>query len=265
MNRVIINELKLKTLKNRLRKIRVMLPIDYEESEKDYPVLYMMDGQNLIDISIFSGYSWDVINTMDQLHDLTKGVIIVGIDAHEKKRILEYSPYISKKMEKYIHKIVKLPVNEIKPEADEFGEFIVNQLKPMIDFEYRTKKSKEYTFIAGSSCGGVISIYLGLKYQKVFSVIGAFSPAYRFLAPNMENYINCIDIIEDTRIYHDMGKKENGIMSFTYLMAQNRFHQAILKKMDKSRILKIAQEKALHNERFWAFRFRDFLKFCIRK
>ena len=53
-------------------------------------------------------------------------------------------------------------------EGDAYGKFIVETLKPFIDSNYRTKTSKEHTFISGSSMGGVISFYLGLKYPNVF-------------------------------------------------------------------------------------------------
>ncbi len=260
--RVIVKEYVLKALENRTRLVRVILPIDYYSSDNSYPVLYMHDGQNLLGRSPFSGYSWNVLNTMDKLNDLTNGFIIVGIDNGESKRILEYSPFIPKSMYKYLNKKAGVPNEEIRPEANFYGEFIVNQLKPTIDKEYRTLTEKEHTFIAGSSCGGLISIYLGLKYQDIFSVIGAFSPAFQFI-PTIKGYVNKRNINGKMRIYHDMGGKEYGLRSFILVRQQKIFNTSLLEKMSENRVLMILDKPAKHNEYYWAIRFEKFIKFIF--
>jgi predicted alpha/beta superfamily hydrolase len=63
-------------------------------------------------------------------------------------------------------------------------EFLVNTLKPFIDSKYRTKKGPENTFIAGSSMGGLISMYALLQYPNVFGAAGVISPAF-WLAPQL--------------------------------------------------------------------------------
>ncbi|XMB72771.1 alpha/beta hydrolase-fold protein [Mycoplasmatota bacterium WC30] len=262
-DRVIIKEFNMEVFKNRKKTIRILLPKDYYETKKKYPVIYMHDGQNLIDKSPYSNCSWDVLKTTDEYHSISKGIIIVGMDNHETKRILEYSPFISKNVEKYLNKKVGISQEEIRPEADFYGEFIVKQLKPFIDLEYRTKSGKENTFIAGSSCGGIISAYLGLKYQNIFSVIGAFSPAYNFVGNAFYDYVRNTDIQEHIKIYHDMGTKEGGIFSFIDIISQNKFHKIITSKMNENNILKITDKGATHSECYWAKRFRDFLKFCF--
>jgi|AntAceMinimDraft_17_1070374.scaffolds.fasta_scaffold19598_2 predicted alpha/beta superfamily hydrolase len=264
-NRLIVKKVVLNALENRSRTVRVILPKDYYETNKSYPVLYMHDGQNLIDKSPLSGYSWDVMKTMDDMHNLTKGFIIVGIDSNESKRILEYSPYIPKKLYKYLNKKIGIPKEEIRPEADQYGEFIVKQLKPFIDKEYRTFKDRLNTYIAGSSCGGVISIYLGLKYQEVFSVIGAFSPAYRFIGKDYSHHIDNIDILEGTKIYHDMGRKENGLMSFIQLKNAKNFNKIFLNNMPESSVMMVLESKAKHNEYYWSIRFKKFIDFLYCK
>lgn len=261
--RVIIQEYKIKSLDNRIKKVRVLLPKDYYETNKNYPVIYMHDGQNLIDKSYFSGFSWEILSTLDSMHELTGGMIVVGIDCDDKKRILEYSPYISNAMKKYINKTAKVPFNEIKPEADEYGDFIVNQLKPEIDNTYRTKKDKLNTYIAGSSCGGVISIYLGLKYQNIFSAIGTFSPAYRFIGKSIKEYLKDIQVENYLKIYHDMGTKESGLFSFRYVRLMQQFNKIIISKTSKSRVLMKKDIKAKHNEYYWSIRFKDFVNFII--
>lgn len=262
-DRVIIKEYQVKSLNNRKKIVRVFLPDDYYETKKFYPVIYMQDGQNLINKSHFSGYSWDVLNTLDGLHELTKGIIVVGIDCDPNKRILEYSPYISKTMVKYVRKTAGIPFEEIKPEADAYGEFVVNQLKPDIDNLYRTRIDKEYTYIAGSSCGGVISIYLGLRYQHIFSAIGAFSPAYRFLGKSISEYLNDKVIGTHMKIYHDMGTREAGILSPFLVKQMKTFNRLLTDKVDTRKILMNKDPKAKHNEYFWAIRFKEFITFIM--
>ncbi|MBI9010362.1 MAG: alpha/beta hydrolase [Tenericutes bacterium] len=262
--RVIIQEYKIKALENRTRNVRILLPSDYYITDKSYPVLYMHDGQNLISNSPFSGYSWEVLKTMDKLEDETKGFIVVGIDNGEQKRILEYSPYIPKRAIKYLKIKEKISSNEIQAEADFYGDFIVNQLKPSIDKDFKTKKDRNNTFIAGSSCGGVISIYLGFKYQNIFSVIGAFSPAYQFLAKSIEAYMNEQNISEKMYVYHDMGTKENGLLSFQYIRNMKKFQKKLKEKISETNILMIKDQLALHNEYYWAIRFEYFIKFIFR-
>lgn len=113
-----------------------------------------------------------------------------------------------------------MPKLEIKPEALEYGDFIITQVKPYIDSNFRTYKDRNHTFIAGSSCGGIISIYLGLKYQNIFSIIGAFSPAFWFVRKPFFDSIKSINIDKNIIIYHDMGTKENGKFSSLYIKYQ---------------------------------------------
>lgn len=264
-NRIITEELKVKSLHNRIKKIRIILPKDYFDTKKAYPVLYMHDGQNLIDPSKFSNHSWEVLKTMDELHDYTKGLIIVGIDADPKKRVLEYSPALAKSVIPYLIKTEGLSKDEIRPEADEYGEFIVNQLKPKIDSEYRTKKNKEHTYIAGSSCGGIISLYLGIKYQNIFSCIGAFSSALTVTRKPLYKYIEYKGIEGHLKIYMDMGTKENGVKSFQMVYLHRKIYRFIKNLMDEKNILYILDKGANHSEIYWAKRFPEFLKFCFKK
>ncbi|MFA6648121.1 MAG: alpha/beta hydrolase-fold protein [Candidatus Izemoplasmatales bacterium] len=261
MKRVIIKELFSQNLK-RIKKIRIILPKKYYEENKSYPVLYMHDGQNLIDPSPFSNHSWEVMKTMDDLAESIGGVIIVGIDSDDKYRIMEYSNYLNSSA---IKRLKKSNVDYIKPEGDEYGFFLIEELKPIIDLEFRTLKTRENTFIAGSSCGGNISIYLGVKYQDIFSVIGAFSPAYYLVKEGLYDFLDSVDIRSDLFVYHDMGTKETGVFSRIYFKEQKVFDDYILRKIPGKNVLKVIDEGATHSEKFWAKRFGKFLKFSINK
>lgn len=258
MERVEIIDLFSSNLK-RNRKIRVILPKNYYTNPQErFKVLYMNDGQNLVTPSIYTNYSWGVINTIDRMYPKIGGLIVVGIDSDEKFRIMEYSNYLNRSATK---RLKRLGIKEIKPEADEYGKFIVEEVKSYVDKKYRTKADRLNTFIAGSSCGGNISIYLGFKYQDVFSCIGAFSPAYYIVKKGLYDFLDSIIIRKDVKIYHDMGTKENGAFSKLYYDEQKVFHSYIINRIKTNNVYQVIDEGATHSEEHWARRLIQFLLF----
>ncbi|MBE0639170.1 MAG: T9SS type A sorting domain-containing protein [Bacteroidales bacterium] len=152
---------------NRTRRIWLYLPPDYETSGKDYPVLYMHDGQNLFDLYTSFAGEWEVDETLNSLFSNGKEVpIVVGIDNGGTYRIAEYTPWPNQQYG--------------GGDGDLYAKFIVETLKPYIDEHYRTKPQREHTGVMGSSLGGLISHYIGLKYQEILSKAGVFSPSFWF-------------------------------------------------------------------------------------
>ncbi len=151
---------------NRTRRIWLYLPPDYQTGNRRYPVIYMHDGQNLFDnTTSFSG-EWGIDETLNQLFPTDSGAIVVGIDNGGSDRTNEYSPWMNPQYG--------------GGQGDLYARFIVETLKPYIDQNFRTKPEREFTATIGSSMGGLISYYLGLKHQQVFSKIGIFSPSFWF-------------------------------------------------------------------------------------
>lgn len=153
---------------NRTRRIWIYLPRDYEDAvTKRYSVLYMHDGQNLFDDKTSFSGEWCIDETLNKLEKLgTEPCIVVGIDNGGAHRINEYSAFVNKK--------------HGGGEGKAYIQFIVETLKPYIDSAYRTYTDQRHTAIAGSSLGGLISIYGALSYPSVFGKVGAFSPALWF-------------------------------------------------------------------------------------
>jgi len=152
---------------NRTRRIWLYMPPDYETSGKNYPVLYMHDGQNLFDAATSFAGEWEVDETLNLLFEAGKDVpIVVGIDNGGGDRIDEYTPWPSP--------------DYGGGDGDLYAQFIVETLKPYIDANYRTKPEQPFTGVMGSSLGGLISHYIAVKYQDVFSKAGVFSPSYWF-------------------------------------------------------------------------------------
>ena len=143
------------------RDIIVWLPPNYE-SEKDarYPVLYMHDGQNIVDPSTSAfQVDWQLDERADSLirQELIEPIIIVGI-YNTPDRNKEYS-------------------------EDTLGllymDFIVDSLKPFIDENYRTKPDRINTANGGGSLAGLISFMLMWDYSEIFSKAICFSPAFK--------------------------------------------------------------------------------------
>lgn len=150
---------------DRYRRIWIYLPPDYDTSNKNYPVLYMHDGQNCFDESTSFAGEWEVDESLNQLFEEGDyGCIVVAIDNGGVHRTDELTPWNNP--------------DYGGGQGDLYLQFIINSLKPVIDANFRTLPDREYTGIMGSSLGGLISHFALIKYQNVFSKGGVFSPAY---------------------------------------------------------------------------------------
>ncbi len=166
------------------RDVDVWLPPSYgREPERRYPVLYMHDGQNLFDPSLsYTGIDWDIDGAMTRLieaGDVGPGnireAIVVGV-SNTPLRFAEYMPKAPVRTATVGSGIEGGPVGP--PEdlrSDDYLRFLVDELKPFIDAQYRTQPGRDETFVMGSSMGGLISLYAIARYPKVFGGVGAVS------------------------------------------------------------------------------------------
>ena len=145
------------------RRIAALLPHDYDRSGKRYPVIYLQDGQNLFDE--FAPYgNWELDRRMAWLAERGCGdFIVVAIDHAEEKRIKEYAP---------------AHATRIAPgEADAYGRFLVDALKPLIDKSYRTYPERDNTAIGGSSLGALAALQVAMAHPDVFAKAMLLSPS----------------------------------------------------------------------------------------
>ena len=160
------------------RIIDVWLPEGYSDQEK-YSVLYMHDGQMLFDAaSTWNKTAWEVDEVASKLmaENKTRKFIVVGVWNNDKKRHPEYFPQkpyesLSIKQRNRINEELKTKgrvTNAFQPISDNYLKFLVNEVKPFIDKTFSTKKDQQNTFVAGSSMGGLISMYAICEYPKVF-------------------------------------------------------------------------------------------------
>lgn len=229
---------------NRHRRIWIYLPPGYSMSKKKYPVIYMHDGQNLFDDKTAFAGEWGVDEALDTLGLLVKESIIVAIDNGGDKRINEYSPY---DMEKYG-----------KSEGIGYADFVVKNLRPFVNKNYRIKKCRKHTFTAGSSMGGLISLYALLKYPGVFGGAGVFSPAL-WIAPQLKDDIVRRSKKVKGKIYLYAGKQEGESMVPDLLSIFNLLHQH-----SKAKLTTVIRTDGMHNEASWRKEFPLFYKWLMR-
>lgn len=188
------------TPKGKNRTLHIYLPQGYDSSEERYPVMYFFDGHNLFrDQDATYGKSWGLKTFLE---NWSKDMIIVGLEcSHEgTERLDEYSPY-SFKMGHWgnVHGMGKQTM-----------DWIVNEVKPMIDQEYRTYAFREATAIGGSSMGGLMSLYAAVAYNQVFSKAACLSSAIHSCFGDMVKDIVKHRLDADTRVYLSWGTEESG-------------------------------------------------------
>ena len=215
-----------------LKKIWVYLPKSYDSSEKKYPVIYMHDGQNLFDRQTSFVGEWQVDESLDSIKE--PEAIIVGIEHGGDKRIDELTPFSH---EKYGG-----------GKADAYLNFIVDELKPIVDSTYRTLPSYENTGIFGSSLGGLVSFYAALKYPDTFGMAGVYSPSFWFndkIYAIAEN----ANLNTNTKFYFLAGKAESEEM----LPDLKKMISLLTEKGLKSENFKVEYvEGGEHNEAMWS-------------
>ncbi|MBQ9134428.1 MAG: alpha/beta hydrolase [Clostridia bacterium] len=167
--------------------------------ERRYPVLYMFDGHNVFfDADATYGKSWGMKKYMDRTHT---PMIIAAIECNHSPsggRLSEYSPFTVKGTE----------VGDIKGRGEETMEWLVNTFKPEIDKRFPTIPDREHTFIAGSSMGGLMSLYAVLQYNAVFGRAACLSPSLWVEGAQMDALIRTAEIAPDTVVYMDYGANE---------------------------------------------------------
>ncbi len=181
------------------RRCYIYLPDSYrKEPEKRYPVMYMFDGHNVFfDADATFGKSWGM---RDYMHRAKKQMIIVAVECNHEgnQRLEEYSPFSFEAPR----------LGKIRGRGATYMNWLVRTLKPYIDANYRTLPDREHTMIAGSSMGGLMSLYAVCAYNQVFQRAACLSPSLWVDTNKVLNLICKSNLRNDTSIYMDYGSKE---------------------------------------------------------
>jgi predicted alpha/beta superfamily hydrolase len=223
---------------NKSRKIWLYLPKDYNSTTKRYPVLYMHDGQNLFDKKTSFLDEWRVDESMDSLFLAGDyGCIIVGIENGGGSRISEYTPWSH-------------PTYG-GGDGDKYLQFIVNTLKPYVDENYRTFKESRYCALAGSSLGGLISFYGGIKYNHIFEKTGSLSSSFWY-SSNVYTLPRNHDIADGSLFYLSTGSEEGNNQIIDVIRMSDTLKNAGL---TEDQIFLGIIPGGKHNELLWAKEF----------
>lgn len=262
------------------RNVDVWLPEGYTTSKK-YAVLYMHDGQMLFDSeTTWNKQSWQADETAAQLQvgKKTKAFIIVGIWNNGQKRHPEYFPQkafdlLTNAEKQFVSKALQDKgriTDAFQPISDLYLKFIVSELKPYIDSHFSTLTNRQNTFIAGSSMGGLISMYALCEYPEVFGGAACLSTHWpgifsmennpvpgtflRYLEQNLKR-------IKHRKLYFDYGDQT---LDALYPPLQKRVDELLLSKgfIAKRWCTRFFPGKD-HSENAWAERLSIPLQFLL--
>ncbi len=182
------------------RTVYVYVPDEAAENvEARFPVLYMFDGHNVFfDEDATYGKSWGMKEYLDAT---ATPLIVVAVDCNHSPnngRLSEYSPFTFDDER----------LGHIRGRGQRYMEWLTGTLKPMIDARYPTLPDRETTFIAGSSMGGLMSLYAVTAYNAVFSRAACLSPSLWIAPRGVKRMIRRAELSPDTVIYMDYGQRE---------------------------------------------------------
>jgi len=228
------------------RDVYVYLPPSYGRGDWRFPVIYMQDGQNLFDPALSFAGSWRVDLAMTAAARLGFEAIVVGL-ANTSGRLDEYGPFFE-------------PELGAGGVADLYLDFLLDTVKPQIDDQFRTLPEREQTGIAGSSMGGLVSLWAFFRAPHAFGFSAALSPALWFGHRGIFSFVEHAPT-PDGRLYLDMGTREGG-----HTLHDARRMRAVLEAkgyVDGEDFRYVEEEGARHAESAWRRRFKKAIPFLL--
>jgi alpha-glucosidase len=219
-----------------LKTIWAYLPKNYDNSKKNYPVVYMHDAQNLFDKKSSYAGEWKVDDFLDQLDGHES--IIIGIEHGNTNRLDELTPFPN--------------ATYGGGKGDAYLDFIINNLKPYVDTNYRTKPEPMHTTIFGSSLGGLMSFYAVLKHPDTFSKAGVFSPSF-WINPEIYGLVKQSQVKKNSKFFFLAGTDE----SETMVEDMERMVLLLNKKGTKKNNKVVIIDGGQHNENLWSTYFGE--------
>ena len=250
--------------KENKRMVRVWLPesYDFDNPNKRYPVIYMSDGQNLVDRYLSAYGEWELDKTV---HKLAKQgyqeIIAVGIDCPKDplERTKELCPPYPPRKE-----VFKREGGTFKPYAHKYVDFIANELKPLIDKLFHT--IPDDTAVGGSSMGGIMAFYAYIYRPDVFKMSLSFSPAFFFYKKN--DWIHILD-------EYDINPEKNGKL-YLYVGGKdfekiflkptiNTYEYLVKRGFSNEQVALMVDTNEIHHEEAWAKYLPVALEYWLKK
>ena len=244
-----------------IRNLRVWLPGNYfapVNRNKRYPVLYMQDGQNLFDEATAFNHEWRVDETIEFLTGSMRigPMIVVGID-NTGRRANEYLPYPDPENTE----LGKPETQDVR--GKQYGDFVINEVMPLIQKKYRVALGPQNTGLGGSSYGGAVTLYTVLAHPGVFGKALIESPS--LLIGNKQLLKDAEKATQfPQRMYLAIGTAEDSDEKTAAKDADAvRDLEKILraKGLGPTRLKVMVEEGAKHDEIAWSKRLPDALLF----
>jgi enterochelin esterase-like enzyme len=236
------------------RDVIVYLPPGYEqERERIYPVLYLQDGQNLFDgrTSFVKGRTWMVREHADEAIEAgeVEPLVIVGIYNTGDRRLAEYTHEYNWQMG--------------GGEADKYGDLLTRELMPWIASQYRVRHDRESTGMGGSSLGGLVTLYLGLRHAQHFGKLAILSPSVWWNHKSILGYLNehAPQTWERPRVWLDVGDREGQRTLRDVEQLARRLKANGWRPGESMHFEKV--HGGAHDEASWAVRVRPMLRFLF--
>ena len=251
--------------------LRIWLPPGYNDpanTQKHYPVLYMLDGEKLFDACTNNfHHEWQIDETLTRLiaANEIEPIIVVGIDAPGERRADEYIPYADP--------IFSAP----EPHGKLFPGFLAAEVLPLIAREYRVATGPDHTAIGGSSYGSVAALYALLHRPDLFGLgllestslqVGngqlLRDTASLVIGPRRVSVVVGMNEIGDSiKFAHDHGFDpdtfDRGFVQLSEQLANNLKAAAF----NHPAVVFVKQPGARHEEKAWAERFPAAIKFLF--
>jgi len=260
------------------RTVQVWLPPNYSD-DIAYSVLYMHDGQMLFDASsTWNGQEWGVDEVAGrlQVEGKTKPFIVVSVFNGGELRYPEYLPQkpweaLSKKQQASLNTGGQQAIVSNKAiRSDSYLKFLVEELKPYIDKTYSVQTDRDYTFVAGSSMGGLISLYALGEYPDVFGGAACLSthwpgssrPEWTAITDQFLIYLrDIVPVPGKHKLYFDYG---NQTLDAVYPPMQKAADGIMQEKgYDQTNWLTVFDDGAAHTEDAWRARLDQPLLFLL--
>lgn len=229
------------------RDLLVYLPPSYDDvADRRYPVIFMHDGQNLFDPATSFAGEWEVDQTLEAASADGLEAIVVAIPNMGADRSDEYSPFRDAK--------------NGGGRGELYLRFIVETVKPLVDAGFRTMPDRAHTGIAGSSMGGLISLYAFFRYRHAFGFAGVMSASLWFANGAVLDWV-ARQPFAGGRIYIDVGMKEGQKTLDDVMRLRDILEAKGYRNLDD--LMCVVDTAGDHSERSWSRRLRRQLSFLL--
>ena len=242
------------------RTLRVYLPEDFS-FDKEYPIMFMSDAQNMVDRFTTAYGEWDID---DHMHNLLKegypSFILVGLDCpyNPLHRICEYTIPPFDRIIQEDQKVIPVTTYGRK-----YAEYLINKVLPEIKATFPIKNDRKSVAFGGSSMGGLISFDIVSNYPDVFGFSLSFSPACGLFKWSIyEEDLNSRKYDLEQKIYLYCGGKD---LDEVLLPGTEELFSYLKKKgyREENLVLKVDSNLG-HCEAAWSENFEEAVKFWLK-